>query len=220
MKTIKEKIFSSLISSLLRFFISLIGNTCRVQITSGQKVIEEILKEKKPVIFSFWHNRIFFLSHFLHTRIHKKKLKLTVLISASKDGELIAKVVESWGGVAVRGSSSRQGVSALKSLYKIIKKGNHAVVTTPDGPRGPKYQFQFGTLFLSSVTKIPVIPISCTFKNAWVFNSWDKFMVPKPFSRVSVHIGKPVFITEELNQETLSRYASVLTNTLMEMSDQ
>lgn len=189
-----------LLSFIIRFFMTILGTTCRICFVEGEESFKNLVSQKKPVIFSFWHNRIFYLSYFLYKYCHKKGLPLSVLISQSKDGGFIANIVEQWKGRAIRGSSSKGGYSAIKGLIKSVRDG-YAIVTTPDGPRGPVYEFQSGSIYLSSVLKIPIIPVACSFEKAWVFNSWDKFMIPKPFSRIYVHIGQPSQIDDQQDQE-------------------
>jgi hypothetical protein len=194
-----------------------IGITCRIKVIRGDEIFQEIVNQKKSVIFSFWHNRIFFLSYFLYKFCHKKGLHLSVLISQSKDGDFIAGVVHGMKGRTVRGSTSKGGFSAIKGLLRSIRE-NYAVVTTPDGPRGPKYKFQSGTLYISSMGKIPIVPISCSFDNAWVFKSWDNFMIPKPFSRVFVSIGQPVQIPADVSEDQNPDYQKNLEDILANLS--
>ena len=181
---------TTILSFILKKILEWLCMTCRVRVINGGSVIDEALKQNKPVIFSFWHNRIFFLSYFLYRNVLRKGVPLAVLISQSKDGEFIARVVKFWGAQSARGSSSRGGLGALMSLIRRVRE-HYSIVTTPDGPRGPRYLFQEGTIFLSSIAQIPIIPISCTFHNPWVLNSWDRFMIPKPFSRIDVSVAEP-----------------------------
>lgn len=200
---------NKLLSGFLRFVLVGIGMTCRIRVVSGDALFREIVRQKKSVIFSFWHNRIFFLSFFLYRYCHQKGLPLSVLISQSKDGDFIAGVVHGMKGKTVRGSTSRGGFSAIKGLLRAIKD-NYAIVTTPDGPRGPKYEFQVGTIHISSVARVPVVPISCSFASAWVFRSWDNFMIPKPFSRVDVRIAQPLQIPPDLAEKEVAMYQEKL----------
>jgi len=208
-----------LISCILRIVLEGIGMTCRIKITKGESIFHNIVAQKKSVIFSFWHNRIFFLSYFLYKFCHRKGLPLSVLISQSSDGDFIAGVVHSMGGRTVRGSTSKGGFSAIKGLLKSVKD-SYALVTTPDGPRGPKYQFQSGTLYISSLAKVPVVPVSCAFDNAWVFKSWDNFMVPKPFSKVNVSIGDPVQIPEDIQESRIVDYQKKFQEAMVKLSSE
>jgi len=190
-----------------------IGASCRISIVNGDDILCKIVEEKKSVVFSFWHNRIFFLSFFLYRNCHKKGLPLSVLISQSADGEFISRIVESWKGRTVRGSSSKGGFGAIKGLLKSAKEG-YAIVTTPDGPRGPKYKFKEGSIYLSSMIQGPIVLVNCTFEKAWVAKSWDRFMIPKPFSRVYVSIEKPVRISREISPDEFPQLQKKLENIL------
>lgn len=193
--------------------------TCRIKVVQGGEVFREIVRQKKSVVFSFWHNRIFFLSYFLYRYCHQKGLPLSVLISQSGDGDLIAGVVHGMKGRTVRGSTSKGGFSAIKGLLRSVKD-NYAVVTTPDGPRGPKYKFQSGTLYIASMGKIPIVPISCSFEKAWVFRSWDNFMVPKPFSKVHVSIGESIHLDSDLTESKISGYQKKMETTMINLSSE
>lgn len=183
----------------MRALIQVIGRTCRVQAVIGQNVIDDLLKNRRPVIFSFWHNRIFYSSYYLYRHLFKKGVHLTVLISKSDDGEIIARVVGLWGGDLARGSSSRGGREALMILNNALKKKNSSIVTTPDGPRGPVYEFQAGTILLSQFTQSEIVPITFAAEKFWALRSWDKFMIPKPFSKVVVSFGAPHVVNRKLD---------------------
>ncbi|MDH5718061.1 MAG: lysophospholipid acyltransferase family protein [Spirochaetia bacterium] len=199
MKKNNNNILIWLVAFIIKCLMQIIGRTVRVKVIKGRDILEELQKNPRPVIFSFWHNRIFYASYFLYRHVFKKGLNLTVLISQSKDGEWIAKIVHMWGGNTVRGSTTRGGLNALKKLCGKIMKEKSAAVTTPDGPKGPVYKFQAGTITLSQITQVPIIPVTFAAKKAWVFNSWDKFIVPKPFTKAYFSFGKPILIPREIN---------------------
>jgi len=116
---------------------------------------------------------------------------MTVLTSASRDGAVLEKTVRIFGLQAVRGSSSRRAVAALVALKKAAKNGSDLVIT-PDGPRGPRYQIQPGALKLSQVTGAPLIPIQVHYHRAKSLNTWDRFQIPLPFSKVTVTLHPPI----------------------------
>jgi hypothetical protein len=181
--------------------IQIISATCKIEIEQGKEYLEDMLKNPRPAIFSFWHNTIFYMVYYHANFIIRKGLPLNVLISQSKDGELIARTARLCGASTARGSSTRGGRDAFQALLRTIKKDRASVVTTPDGPKGPVYKFQMGTLILSQSTGAPVIPIGYACTRAWVFRSWDQFIVPKPFSRVAVGIGEPYVVPRKLSDE-------------------
>ena len=126
-----------------------------------------------------------------------------VLSSASKDGAIVAAAMASFGLGSVRGSSSRRGAAALVTLRKELRAGQHVCIT-PDGPRGPRYVVQSGVVKLASVTKTPIIPFLVNYESYWTLqNTWDKFQIPKPFSKIEVTFGKEIEIPPKLNAEEL-----------------
>lgn len=138
------------------------------------------------------------------------------LVSKSKDGELIAKVCRSFGIEAVRGSSSRRGAEAVLALRALLDVGDR-VGFTPDGPRGPLHSIQPGVLFLAQKTGVPIVPVAYGAKSAWMFGSWDRFIVPKPFNRICMVYGEPLFVN---SQDDLKQKAEVLKQRLEEVTAQ
>jgi hypothetical protein len=205
-------------SYLLEKLMKLIGYSCRVNIVEGKEIFDKIVEEKKPVAYCFWHNRIFYLSYFLYRYSHRKGLKITALISQSKDGEIISRVVKAFGGRSARGSTTRGGIGAVKTLLRCVRDG-YALAITPDGPRGPVYKFQSGAIFVSSFAQVPIVPITCTFEKAWVFKSWDKFMIPKPFSKINVYVEKPLWIEKEIKPEAAEKCQKNLENIMLKFPE-
>lgn len=199
---------------IIRLGMRVIGFFSKIIHIEGKDTLDDIIKNKKPVIFSFWHNRIFFASHFLHQYVFRKGVHLTVLISQSKDGEFIARVVEGWGGTTARGSATRGGKEAMHQIFSAVKKKS-AIVTTPDGPRGPVYDFKAGTMVIAQLTQIPIIPVSFAAKPAWVLNSWDKFVIPKFFSKIVISIGDPIYVPRKLNEQEKETYRASLQKEMM-----
>ncbi len=115
------------------------------------------------------------------------------LISLSTDGELIALVAQAFGLPPIRGSSSRRSIAALKELIKTVRSGHHLGMT-PDGPRGPLREIQPGTLFLARKTGRPIVPMAYGARKKWIFRGWDEFLVPKPFNRIVVVFGEPIWV--------------------------
>ncbi|MDH5721429.1 MAG: lysophospholipid acyltransferase family protein [Spirochaetia bacterium] len=220
MKKFLHKIFVWTVAFIIRCFMQAIGRTVRVKIIAGEEILKNLLKNRQPVIFSFWHNRIFFCSYFLYKKVFKKGVHLTVLISQSKDGEWIAKIVEMWGGDTARGSTTRGGKGALLGLIKNLRRKNGAVVTTPDGPKGPVYKFQAGTLALSQMTQVAIVPVTYSAKKTWVFNSWDKFIVPKPFTKAHVAFGEPITIPHDITEKDFENRRKKAEEAMMELVKQ
>jgi len=150
---------------------------------------------QSPVIFALWHNRLIlslpsYRKYFLARHPHRR---LVALISASKDGALLSRLMTHHGVESVRGSSSRRGGQALKELISLIRRG-YDVAITPDGPRGPKYEVQNGVVMMAQLTGLPVVPMSAKIYSKKVLGSWDGFQVPLPFARCDIRMGKPIWV--------------------------
>jgi lysophospholipid acyltransferase (LPLAT)-like uncharacterized protein len=146
----------------------------------------------EPVIFCLWHNRLA-ISMLVHRRYGRK---LAALISASKDGALLAAVMGKFGVEQVRGSSSRRGPQALLELTNRAKLG-YDLAVTPDGPRGPRYVVQKGVIALAQVTGLAIIPVTCYTVRKFCFKSWDGFQIPYPFSRCELILNAPIRVPRE-----------------------
>jgi lysophospholipid acyltransferase (LPLAT)-like uncharacterized protein len=176
--------------------VMFIGATLRWRIEDPSGLLTRTPQE--PVIIAFWHNRILLLPFLFKKHWSKRKRdKVAVLVSASKDGEKLAKVLERFDMICVRGSSSRRGRQALVELTKLVKDG-YDIGITPDGPRGPKYVVQDGVIALSQVTQSAIMPVSWSVDRKFVFRkAWDNFQVPAPFSRATLRIGEPIVVTRD-----------------------
>lgn len=124
------------------------------------------------------------------------------MVSRSFDGEYIARIIEKFGFVAVRGSSSRGGSEALRDMKKELEKGA-AVAFTIDGPRGPKYVAKPGPVLLARSSGLPMAAFYVALSDAWVLKSWDEFMIPKPFSKALARIGAKVQVPAQANDRQI-----------------
>lgn len=150
-----------------------------------------------PVIYALWHNRIFTMPP-IWWRTGGKMRKSVVLTSASKDGAILSAAMAVFGLGAVRGSSSRRAVAALIGMKRAIQEGLDICIT-PDGPRGPRYVFHAGVIKLAESTGAPIVPIHLKFTSAWHLKTWDKLVIPKPFSHVTVVFDELVVIPPKLS---------------------
>jgi lysophospholipid acyltransferase (LPLAT)-like uncharacterized protein len=154
-----------------------------------------------PVIYVLWHNRIFTAPPLWRNSAGNLR-SVVVLTSASRDGATLAAAMAVLGFGAVRGSSSRRGAAALIALRRALRDG-FDVCITPDGPRGPRYVVQPGVIKLASATGAPIVPIHIRFSSAWRLNSWDRFAIPKPLSRVRMIIDDPLVVGPDLSESDL-----------------
>jgi lysophospholipid acyltransferase (LPLAT)-like uncharacterized protein len=173
-----------LLSWLATHYLKLVGATSRI-IWVNRTIRDDLEKTGDGFVYAFWHGRQVFLAY-LHAgdRIHP-------LVSKSRDGELIARVCSAFGLQAIRGSTSRGATEALLEIKRAVESGDR-VGFTPDGPRGPFHQVQSGALYIAQKTGRPIVPVAYGSKKSWVFGSWDKFMVPKPFNKIAMVYGEPL----------------------------
>jgi lysophospholipid acyltransferase (LPLAT)-like uncharacterized protein len=156
---------------------------------------QRALENNGAVVYASWHQRFFPGITFFATR-----KPIAIMISRSRDGEMIARVVDILGWRPVRGSSSRGGVHALKELRSLTRQG-YRVGHIVDGPQGPFGVVKPGLLTISQFSGAPILPVITSAERRWVFNSWDRFMVPKPFSRVFVRFTPPIHVPRRLDPE-------------------
>ncbi|MFW6006999.1 MAG: lysophospholipid acyltransferase family protein [Halanaerobiales bacterium] len=186
MNSFFKKIKFSLINWFLLLLINLSNLTLR-----GKVVGKEKLKKVSPLILSTWHRYIWLLVyHFGHRDYY-------TLASLSNDGEYISAILDKMGWKVIRGSSSRGGARSLIKLYKILQKNqDRPVVLTPDGPTGPVYKVKPGIVYLQEKTGGYIVPLGVAVEKKKELNSWDKFVIPYPFSRYVLVIGDPVQLPE------------------------
>ena len=172
-----------------------------------------------PIIFCVWHNRLA-LSMIAYTRFAKKNWPsagLAAMISASKDGGLLAEVLNKFGVEAIRGSSSRRGRQALLESTTWIEKDYHIAIT-PDGPRGPCYQVQDGVIALAQITGAPIVPFSARIGGKIRLRSWDRFQIPLPFAKCEMHFSHPLNVPREISDEEKEKIRQQLHTALMELT--
>lgn len=138
---------------------------------------------QKPLLWCFWHNRLFVMAPMFEKFFPGRRG--AALASASKDGAVIAAVMERFGIRAIRGSSSRRGATALIEMKRAIENGEITALT-PDGPRGPRYRINPGVIKLAQLTGGTILPIHVRYSRFWRLKSWDGFMIPKPFATIHV----------------------------------
>jgi lysophospholipid acyltransferase (LPLAT)-like uncharacterized protein len=197
--SIKKEIKYFIIRHFLTFFayyaLSLYTKTIRVKL-ENEEMLKEHLKYNGRVLVYSWHQR-FFGGFYLSREFDQSPC---IMISQSRDGDFIADVVKRIGWIPTRGSSSRGGKKALEEMITGIienRLGAHIV----DGPTGPPRIIKPGLVILAQKTGTPICPGLISYENPWIFNSWDRFMVPKPFSKVLIRFGTLEFIPEDMDTD-------------------
>jgi len=181
-------------------FISAIGGTLRFRKLDGAGLFSG---DKPPpqMIFAIWHNRLA-LSLLIYRRFLLRRWPdrhVAGLVSASRDGGLLARIMELFGAIPVRGSTSKRGAQGLLELTTAAEQGADLAVT-PDGPRGPCYTVQEGIIAAAQVTGLPIVPVSYDLGWRIQLRSWDRFLIPIPFSRCVVRAAEPVQVPREADK--------------------
>jgi lysophospholipid acyltransferase (LPLAT)-like uncharacterized protein len=182
--------------SLLGYWvIRLVGCTLRWQV-EGWENLRAIEEAGKNVIFTFWHGRIFMGTYFFRNR------GIVVMTSRNKDGEYIARVIRRFGYETARGSSSRGGRRALVQMIRELRR-NTNVAFTIDGPRGPRYVAKPGAVWIASKTGDAVFCFHFSPEKKWILSSWDRFHIPRPFTRVLVLMAPAIYVKPKASEGEL-----------------
>jgi lysophospholipid acyltransferase (LPLAT)-like uncharacterized protein len=190
--------------------LQLLGRTLRFEIDDRAGVVGRPLT--RNYIGALWHNRLLIFPLVLRRFFPERRG--AALISASRDGDLLADAVQRFGYDAVRGSSSRMGASAILQLGEVLASGGDVVIT-PDGPRGPAYELGPGIIFLAQKTGAPVVPVDMEYSSCWRIKSWDRFIVPRLFAKVRVIIGAPHRVRSTSTPEEFEAERLRLQNAMM-----
>ncbi|NOQ47112.1 MAG: DUF374 domain-containing protein [Desulfobulbaceae bacterium] len=183
-------------------------STCRAQI-EGEEYKRQVFA-RGAVIAIFWHYSFFYMFY------HLRKFPSAIMVSASKDGEYIARVAELLGHETVRGSSSRQGVRALKGLIGHMRAGKNAGIVA-DGSQGPARKLQGGCLVLASKSGFPILPMTWSAGRYKAFKSWDRTVLPLPFSTIYMEYGEPFYVPANLKADQLEKYRVELEERMNEL---
>ncbi len=176
-----------LIPRLAWAYLTFVGKTSRIKVI-GEKRRGDLRREGRRFIYAFWHARQVFFTY-----SHRGD-PVTVLVSRSLDGELIARAMALFGIKACRGSSSRQAVAGTKAMVSAIREGFDLGIT-PDGPRGPAHVVKAGLPGLAQSLQVPILPITNALSRKVVFEkSWDRYEVPLPFGKVVIRYGDPIHV--------------------------
>ena len=194
------------------YLLKALGLTLRFKIDDRAGIVGKPIGEN--YIGALWHNRLLIFPLVLRRFLPNRRG--AALISASRDGDLLADAIHRFDYDVVRGSSSKLGASGLLQLSDVIAKGGDVVIT-PDGPRGPAYELGPGIIFLAQKTGAPVLPINMEYSGCWRVKSWDRFIIPRPFSKVRVIIGRPEQIRATSNDADFESERLRLQNAMMSL---
>lgn len=174
-----------------RVLLDLVLATVRFQAEHRDR-FDALADAGQPVLYALWHGRLLPLTYY-----HRHR-GVGAVISMSADGEYIAHVVRGWGFDPVRGSTSRGGSEALRDVVRRVR-GGQSIAITPDGPRGPRQKLQPGVIRAAQLAGVPILPVTAGCSRAWWPGGWDRFCIPKPFSRVRVVYGEAIRVPRDLS---------------------
>jgi len=178
--TFSQRIVLAIVPRIVWALLRLVGLTWRFEVIAEEGVTPVVFGQKTGgEIYCFWHQCV------LPCALYFRHTNAVILISRSFDGELITRTLRLFGFDAVRGSSSRAGQEGLLGLRRVVERGVPAIFTA-DGPRGPIYETKMGPIKLAQLTGAPIGAFHLQPERAWIVDSWDRFLIPKPFSRIVV----------------------------------
>ena len=192
--------------------LKLLGRTLRYEIDDRAGIIGQPVA--RNYIGALWHNRLLIFPLVLRRFFSNRRG--AALISASRDGELLSDAIHRFDYDVIRGSSSRLGATALLQLSDVLANGGDVVIT-PDGPRGPAYEIGPGMVFLAQKTGAEVLPVNLEYSSCWRLKNWDRFIIPRPFSKVRLIIGRPEKIRATSSDEEFEAERIRLQNVMMSL---
>jgi len=210
--TLKDKFLLYIIPQFYSRVLRFLALTIRREVFFSDRP-QKFWDQGQPIIAAFWHQRLLMMP-FL-----PRRGKVGMLISQHRDGEFIARAVKLFGVDAVRGSTTRGGLSALRGMIRSFRAGANIAIT-PDGPQGPKHVVQIGVVELARQTGAPILPVTYSASRRKVFASWDNFILPLPFCRVAYVWGEPLFVPRGIDKEGLEENRLQLQERLRQITEE
>ncbi|MBE0644881.1 MAG: lysophospholipid acyltransferase family protein [Bacteroidetes bacterium] len=180
---------------LLRTLIELVNRTITFS-SENEAPVRALLDARRPFVLVFWHGSM------TYPWWRMRSNNAAALVSQSKDGQLLADLLQSWGYSVLRGSSSRGSKEAMTAMRGAVRDG-HVLCVTPDGPRGPYHEMKMGAVRVAQTMNVPLVLVSVGYRRYRRLRSWDRFEVPWPFTRARVLYSDPLTIAPELQGEPL-----------------
>ena len=191
-------LLDKIIVGLLRIYLRTILITCKWK-TENLSVLKSAIKKDKPIMLACWHENLVFLACFFKNW----ERKIWVISSTHRDSEMLASILKPWGFSLIKGSSTRGWLGVLKKLISVFSTKNSIVAITSDGPRGPAKKTKPGALKAAIKNNVRIIGMSGEAKSFWRLNTWDKMMLPKPFTTITVRFNAEYnkeYSVEKFNQ--------------------
>lgn len=180
----------------------------------GKDHFDTLYDNNQPAILAFWHGRLLMAPY-----SWQKPRPFKMLISGHRDGELIAHTVKHLGISWIKGSSSKGGAAALREMVRVLRAGEWVGIT-PDGPRGPRMRVSDGILNLARLSGVPIIPMSSGVVRGKVMQTWDRFLIPGPFTKGYVIWGEPLFVPKDVDADSFNEIRRTLEDRLSALSSE
>ena len=191
-RILKHPLTLKAVALLASLYIRFLRLSCRTTIECEESA-RPYMRGEKPCIFVIWHGRL--LAGVFHPKMQQRHIK--TLISEHQDGKIIANILGFLGYATIHGSSSKGGSAAVRQILKATRTEQCSIAITPDGPRGPAQKAADGALWIAKATGYPVIPLGFSAARGKRFGSWDRFLLPHPFTKLVLSYGNPLYVAKE-----------------------
>jgi lysophospholipid acyltransferase (LPLAT)-like uncharacterized protein len=208
------KKFLSLVGALYIYFVYITSE--KILINKG--ALDKLTLKKESFIYALWHDQLL-----MSPSTWQNKTRIDILISKHKDGDIISDTIKFHGFNSIRGSTNnpnkekeKNSLATIRMILNSLKK-NISIGITPDGPRGPRHEVSEGTINIARISKKKILPMALSFKKKWTLNTWDKFLVPKPFNKICIVWGDPIIVSG--GKESISSQQILLQENLIKLTN-
>ncbi|MBX2879734.1 MAG: lysophospholipid acyltransferase family protein [Granulosicoccus sp.] len=216
----RRRLSAVLFPPLVWGLIQVIWKTCRIRDVLQREHLNAVIESDQAFIPCYWHQQqLFCVRLLLDVRTTSKKLNLGYLISPSADGNIATRMFANQGVHIIRGSATRGGAQALREIYTAIRQQNVSPIITPDGPTGPIFQCKPGVAMIAHLGQAPIVPLAYAASNYWQLRSWDRFVIPRPFSTIVVGVGPVVNVTQADAKDGYARVCGEIEERLQSISE-
>lgn len=189
---------------LVRGFLALLWRTYRIETVIGADIANRLIADRTVCMPCYWHQQHLLCASMIREWI-RRGFEACIVISASVDGEVPAKIAAAWGAEIIRGSANQTGSLVMRDMRAALHRGK-SIPTTPDGPNGPSFEFKAGTILMARISGVPLVPLAFAADRCWQMTSWDKTIIPKPFARIVLGIGEPCVVPTDAAMDDLETH--------------
>ena len=178
----------------------------------NQETLDRLVADGQPFVVCYWHNRILLFQY-----LWRYPTQMHLLISRHRDGRLISRAAAYFGLTTIAGSSSKGGSEALRGMIRVLRAGE-CVAVTPDGPRGPRMRVSPGVVHTARVAGVPIVPVAFSASKRKVLNTWDRFILPLPFTEICIRVGEPIEVGKDADESMVDVVCQTLEDRLNDMT--